>query len=160
LPKIDRSPASPKSFRAQESTAVRADSLKGEARGHQEEAIRGLGRAGEPSEPPHAVGRELAEEVAAARSPHRPPPLEGKQNGITVSSQCRRKKPRPRWHTVAWHRLRRRAPPVAPPRELAQRRHLAGNAPAPSIPSRVARIRSSVPLRLIESQSLIRQPTP
>jgi hypothetical protein len=81
LPKIDRSTASPKSFRAQESAAVQADSSKGEERGRQEEAIRGLGRAGEPSKRPQAVGRELAEEVAAARSPHRPPPLEVRKMG-------------------------------------------------------------------------------
>jgi hypothetical protein len=150
LPKIDRSTASPKSFRAQESAAVQADSSKGEERGRQEEAIRGLGRAGEPSKRPHAVGRELAEEVAAARSPHRPPPLEGMQNGIPVSPRCCRKKPCPRWRTVAWDRLRRRAPPMAPQRELA---------PAPSITPPAARTRSGVPLRLIRSKSLILQPT-
>jgi hypothetical protein len=64
-------------------------------------AVDGLGRAREPSKQPHTVGRMLVEKVVATRSPHRPPPLEGKQNGITISPRCRRDKPCRIWFTVA-----------------------------------------------------------
>jgi hypothetical protein len=69
----------------QESAAAQVGSSPGEARGRQGEAACGLGQAGEPSKEPHVIGRVLVKEVTATYSPHRPPPLEGKQNGITVS---------------------------------------------------------------------------
>jgi hypothetical protein len=98
--KINQSSPSHRIFHVQESAAAQANSLPGEARGGREEVVRGLGQAGGAPKRPHTIDHVLAMEAAAARALHRPPPLEGMQNKITILLRSRRIKLHGIWFTL------------------------------------------------------------
>jgi hypothetical protein len=91
--KIDRCSSSPQNFCVRDSAAAHSNSSPGEARGGRGGAVCGLCQAGGAPGEPLDIDRVFAKEATTVRSLRRPPPLEGKQNGISIPLQSYRIKP-------------------------------------------------------------------